>query len=380
AVRYLQTELVESEDQPDMLAWMLHALATAKSTSKFEDKQIERLWDMRDKLNPYTRALFALSQHHRQDSPRALVLARNLANGMIEDKDNQTVHWGESGIYYRFSEGGVEATAFVIKALSNISPQSELIPSAVKWLAMNRRGARWQNTRDTAIAILGLADYLRTTNELNPDFTFTILVNGRTVREERVNRANLFTFERRIELPNEKLRDGKNLVEVRVNGAGSLYTSGYLKYFTLEENITPAGNEVFVQRQYFIEDTAETLLRGYDTDWRPLQSGDSVTSGDRIRVEMTLEAKNNYEYLVLEDYKPAGLEAVELKSGSAYAQKLDRKGKPSGENTWIYQEFRDQKAAFFISKLAEGKHRITYELRAEVPGTFHGMPNQTHAM
>lgn len=380
AVRFLQVNLVEEENQPDMLAWMLHALALAKSNSEFETKQIERLWEMRDKLNPYTRALFALSQHYRGDREKAQVLARNLANGMIEDKDNGTLHWGESGIYYRFSEGGVEATAFVIKALSNISPESELIQPAVKWLALNRRGARWKNTRDTAIAILGLADYLKTTNELTPEFDYTITVNGKVVSKAHVNRGNLFTFNRRIELPNEALQDGKNVVSVQVKGAGSLYTSGYLKYFTLEENITPAGNEVFVERRYLIEDTAETLLAGYDTDWRPLENGATVQSGDRIKVEIILDSKNHYEYLIIEDFKPAGLEAVQLKSESAYAQKLDAKGKPSGETIWIYQELRDQKAAFFVDQLKEGRHLITYELRAEVPGTFHGMPNQTHAM
>ena len=46
----------------------------------------------------------------------------------------------------------------------------------------------------------------------------------------------------------------------------------------------------------------------------------------------------------------------------------------------LQQKFRDQKAAFFVDKLKQGRHRITYELRAEVPGVFHGMPNQTHAM
>ncbi|MCK5083218.1 MAG: alpha-2-macroglobulin, partial [Candidatus Omnitrophica bacterium] len=91
AVRFLQTELVEEENDPDMLAWMLHALGAARSRSQFEDKQIARLWEMREELNPYTRALFALSQHYRGDTTRALILARNLANGIVEDKENGTV-------------------------------------------------------------------------------------------------------------------------------------------------------------------------------------------------------------------------------------------------------------------------------------------------
>ncbi len=380
AVNFLQKELVEEEDNPDMLAWMLHALAGTRSNSRYEEKQSQRLWDMRDQLNPYTRALFALSEFQRGRLDNARVLARNLVNGMQEDPENGTVHWGESGVNYRWSEGGVEATAFVIKALANIDPQSPHLESAVKWLALNRRGARWKNTRDTAVAILGLADYLKTTLELTPDFDYEVFVNGQSLTKGHVSRANLFTYNRNITVPQEYLKNGSNQVTVAMKGEGALYLSGYLKYFTLEENISPAGNEVFVKRTYSRQSQKETLLKGYKDEWQPLEIGDRLMSGDRVRVEIQLEAKNHYEYLVVEDYKPAGFEATELKSGSGYAVTLDEDEEAQGRQVWLYKEFRDQKAAFFITELPQGKHKITYELRAEIPGDFHGMPNQVHAM
>ena len=379
-VSYLRKELVEEEDNPDMLAWMLNAISQTKSRSKFDRKQSERLWRMRDKLNPYTRALFALSEFNTGNAEHAQILARNLANGILEDKENGTAHWGESGIHYRWSEGGVEATAFCIKALANIDPQSPYLEPAVKWMALNRRGASWKNTRDTAIAILGLSDYLKSTNELNPDYEYEILVNNKSVRKGNVSADNVFTFARSIHLDNDHLKDGKNNIKVKFNGAGALYFSGYLKYFTLEENITPAGNEVFVKRQYFKEAKKETLLKGYVSDWQELKSGDEIKSGERVRVDITLDAKNHYEYLVVEDYKPAGFEAVELKSGTGEAESIEDNVYGHKDKTWFYKEFRDQKAAFFIPKLKQGEHKISYELRAEIPGTFHGMPNQVHAM
>ncbi len=381
-INYVQNQLVEEENDPDMLAWMLHALAQAErpgTSDQRDDRQTERLWEMRDKLNSYTRALFALSEHYRGHKDRAATLARNLVNGIKEDKDNGTAHWGETGIYYRWSEGGEEATAFNIKALANIDPAAPQLATAVKWMVLNRRGARWSNTRDTAISILGLADYLKTTTELTPDYEYDILVNGRSVGKGKVNADNLFTFDRYIELPNDALADGKNTVSIAMKGKGALYVAGYLSYFTLEEGIKAAGNEVFVDRKYFREDKRPTLLKGYISEWKPLADGDKVKSGDRIRVEITLEAKNNYEYLIVEDHKPAGAEAVELRSGAGSADFLDFKGKES-EATPIYQEFRDQKAAFFLAKVKQGKHRIRYELRAEAPGEFHAMPNQAHAM
>ena len=377
---YVQKELIEEEDHADMLAWMLHALSVAQSSSSYEEKQRERLWEKREQLNPYTRALFALSEYNRKHFERAQVLSRNLINGLEKDNENGTAHWGEAGVHYRWSEGGIEATAFGIKALATINPQSPDMEPAVKWLALNRRGSRWKNTRDTAIAILGLSDYLKTTQELNPQYEFEIFLNGQSIRKGSVDASNLFSFSRKIELPNEVLVDGKNEIKVALQGKGSLYVAGYLKYFTLEEDISPAGNEVFVKREYFKEAKKETLLKGYVSEWSPLENGEKIKSGERIRVEIILEAKNHYEYLVIEDYKPAGFEAVELKSGSGYAETLDEAHNKTNHRIWLYQEFRDQKVAFFVSKLPQGTHKIVYELRAEVPGKFHGMPNQVHAM
>ncbi len=380
AVSFLQVQLVQEENAPDNLAWMLHALAQAQSDSEYETKQRDRLWTMRDKLNPYTRALFALAEHRRGVTSRSTVLAQNLINGIDEDKENGTVHWGEAGIHYRWSDGGVEATAFVVKALAQIAPQSPQLEPAVKWLALNRRGASWKNTRDTAIAILGLSDYLKATRELAPDYTYEVFVNGKTVRSGQVTAENVFTFGRIIDVPAEALQDGANDVKVTLKGRGALYLTAHAKYFTLEEGISKAGNEVFVTRQYFKQSTKETLMKGLTQDWTPLQDGDAVNSGDRVRVDITLDAKNHYEYLIAEDYKPAGLEAVELKSGAGNFITLDRQGRETEERPFLYQEFRDQKAAFFLDRIKQGKHLIRYELRAEVPGEFHAMPNQTHAM
>jgi uncharacterized protein YfaS (alpha-2-macroglobulin family) len=123
---------------------------------------------------------------------------------------------------------------------------------------------------------------------------------------------------------------------------------------------------------------------------------------------ITIEAKNNYEYLIFEDYKPGGFETAEIRSGStlnakelkagAAARKFithpetpedaDKRGELSGSNNSdytgrerrVYQELRDRKTALFIDKLPEGIWEIRYQLRAETPGKFHAMPVTGHAM
>ena len=111
---------------------------------------------------------------------------------------------------------------------------------------------------------------------------------------------------------------------------------------------------------------------------------------------ITLEAKNNYDYLLFEDLKPAGLEAVQLRSGeNVYAKELKSGALRSKNSTlmnftsnvdftsrsaWVYQELRDRKVALFIDHLPEGIWQISYEMRAESPGAFHALPVLGHAM
>ncbi|HET8798022.1 MAG TPA: hypothetical protein VFO89_10055, partial [Thermoanaerobaculia bacterium] len=119
-----------------------------------------------------------------------------------------------------------------------------------------------------------------------------------------------------------------------------------------------------------------TLLKGVEYDRVPLGDGESVTSNDRIEVRVTVEAKNDYSYLVFEDLKPAGFEAVELQSGAS----LYATGVGTSRTQWVYRELRDRKVALFIDHLPQGLWEIRYTLRAEVPGTYHALPLLGQAM
>ena len=202
------------------------------------------------------------------------------------------------------------------------------------------------------------------------------------------------------------IRDGANEITIRrTSGSGPIYFSAQAKFFSLEEPITPAGNEIFVRRQYFKLVNHPTLLKGFVSERVPLNDGDTVKSGERVEVVITIEAKNNYEYLLFEDLKPGGLEAVqirsgenlyvkELKSGAAQVQVQVQCPKSNrlalmnftsaadftGRTRWVYQELRDRKVALFIDHLPEGVWQMSYEMRAESPGTFHALPVLGHAM
>jgi uncharacterized protein YfaS (alpha-2-macroglobulin family) len=170
-VAFLDKEIVEEEENYDQEAWMLHALSSYHFSSrlgtvgKFQARAIENLWSHRDRLNAYSRALLALSVHYYADNDKARILVQNLENGVKRDTrpdrsivqrggageaDYQmaTAHWGEDGFFWRWSEGGVEATSFALRpATMSGEPLVERSRTASE-----HRGA-WSSPRDTAIIL-----------------------------------------------------------------------------------------------------------------------------------------------------------------------------------------------------------------------------------
>jgi hypothetical protein len=346
AATYLDEHLVEEEENPDMQAWMLHACAAYEHNSgahgKFTSKAEDNLWNHRDELNAYTRALFALAEHNLGNSARAKTLVENLANGVKRDDRPDTsilvgpqtrnskpetvigtAHWGEDGIYWRWSDGGVEATAFALRAMLEIDPTNQLIEPVTNWLIKNRRGAQWNSTRDTAIVVLALNDYLRTSGELKGDVEYEVFVNGKSIAKKKITGADIFNAPSRFAVDPKLIQDSNSIRIVRKSGDAPVYFAAEAKFFSTEEPITPAGNEIFVKREYYKLAERPTLLKGLVYDREPLRDGDTVKSGERVQAVLTIEGKNNYEYLLFEDLKPAGLEAVEVRSGeSLYAKEL----------------------------------------------------------
>jgi hypothetical protein len=72
------------------------------------------------------------------------------------------------------------------RALLAIDPQNKLIEPVTNWLVKNRRGAQWSNTRDTAIVVLTLNDYLRSQQRTaTANVGYELLVNGNSVATNR---------------------------------------------------------------------------------------------------------------------------------------------------------------------------------------------------
>jgi uncharacterized protein YfaS (alpha-2-macroglobulin family) len=336
----------------------------------------EYLFRDRGQLTPYGLALSGLVMHRMHDVEKRDLIIRNLDQFLVQDDANQTawLRLPENSWWYWYSSDN-EAMAIYLKLRLAVNPQDPLSPRLVKYLLNNRKhGSRWNSTRDTAAVLESLAGYVQISGEASAPVTLEVLIDGDVRKTVEITPENLFSFDNALVLTGADVASGEHVIELRRTGEGPLYFNVYLTNFTKEEAIKAAGLEVQVQRRFYrlerddrevsVEGQRGQVVKQQTVKYRrvPIQSTDDLPSGTLVEVELVIDSRNDYEYLLLEDRKPSGFEPDDQRSG--YVR----------EGLWAYRELRDDRVAFFLGELARGQHSLSYRLRAEAPGTVSALP------
>lgn len=372
---------------------------TLARTGKFNVTMRDRLVDERLKVSRYSLGLIGLALHLEsktlddQAEQKAIAgdrdrVIRNLKQFVIVDNENQTAYLdlgGASWWYWYGSE--FETHASFLKLLAATEPQGNLAPKLVKYLLNNRRhAARWDSTRDTALVVEAMADYHRALLAISGEavsepMEVEIWLDGKKRTTMTIEPSENLLFDGVFRMAGEELTTGRHTLEIRKLSGDRLYLGGMLSNFTLEPDIRAAGLEVKVDRKMtklipITTTDAETVdqqgavVKTQERNYRRvnLPNLGEVDSGELVEVELTVTSKNDYEYLLIEDPKGAGLEPVDVRSGY------------NGNGLGAYVEFRDERVSFYVTRLPRGTHTLKYRLRAETPGKFAALPAQISAM
>ena len=391
---------MKDEDNLNLLTYIAYALTQnpdyklvgrRRVIADWEKIVTGRLFEQRERLAPLSKSYLAMALDNLGDKTKANVVVRNLENTVVIDAANGTARYKTQPAYWYWWNNDVETVALALRAFDQIEPTNKLAPMLMKWLTLQARGNHYRSTKETAEVVYTLADYVVKNKELDVDYTLKVNLNGKLARTYRVTKDNALWFDNRFITGDVFLQDGENTLTIEKVGKGKLYWNAYTEYFSLEEPIKASGNELDISRRFFkltrnVEPEKVPQSLGITRDiqnapWQPVQpteqeytrtgikDGETVTSGDLIEVELVVNAKNDYEYLIFEDMKAAGFEPVDLRSGASY-----------GDGLSSNVELRDEKVAFFVDRLPQGRRVLRYRVRAEVPGQFHALPTNGYAM
>jgi len=356
----------------DLRAYIAYSLAVAGQADAAGLNQVlNQVYDKRSDLSPYGLALLGLAFEQMKDSRASAIADAVIARAQ---QDSEQAWWpaNRDPMLDFDIDATPEATAFVTRFLSHERKDSPLLPKAALWLMNHRNeGEWWDSTKQTAMVIYGLTDYLKVTNELTPNLTGTVFVNDKAALTRKITEATALNPPDLV-LDESVLQPGVNHIRVTSSGDGRLYYSVRGEYYSNELRFEKTGT------------TSLNLLRDYFR-LSPVKDGDrivydtvplagAVAVGDLIAVRLTVTG-SEWKYIMAEDPIPAGTEFVE------HDNLYELRNKPPWwEYFFTRRELHDDRMAIFQTYFPQGQQQYFYLLKVVNPGAFQVSPARVGPM
>jgi uncharacterized protein YfaS (alpha-2-macroglobulin family) len=366
---WLQSSLTAHPEMiADLRAYVVYSLATTGGAPK---EALDKAWESRDKLSDEGLALVGLALDAAGDShakDAALLLEKK---AKTTDSD---AYWTGTydGLLDYWDDTSNETTAVALKLLVRLDRSSGLLPKAAMWLSKHRDGDYWYSTKQTAMVIGGLTDYLAVSGELANSSDVEVLVNGASVGKRHFGPEDAFAQPWKIRIPAAQAASGGQ-VTVRKSGNGITYWAAEYNWYSADRRSFQQGRLALnITRDYYVLQKNQPKPTDAITyDLVPLK--EAVHVGDTVAVRLALNG-TSWKYLLAEDPIPAGTEF--LPNTGLYTLN----SKPSWWYDWYTRkEFHDDRAAFFNTEFG-GRREYVSLLKVVNPGKFIISPAQAGPM
>jgi hypothetical protein len=352
----------------DLRSYAVYALALAEDR---DPKDLDSVWQRREKLATEGLAFAGLTMQIEQD--RRVQDALQMLRGRVK-AEGDGAYWPapEDNLMEIEVDSSAEATAYALKLFSQAAPDDALLPRLMVWLMRHRdEGYYWYSTKQTAMVIYGVIDYVKASHELDAAFTADVLVNGRKVLSRQFAREDAMAVTPvTLHLDAGELAPG-NRVEVQKNGSGRLYWSVRGSYYSTDRKLFRSARlSLSIARDYFKLNRVDSGGK-ITYDLAPLSG--PVAGGDVLAVRVSVTG-DRWKYLLMEDPIPAGAEFIERDD------LYEVNHAPRWWGHWFARrEFHDNRAAIFQTYF-DGHADYFYLLKVVNPGRFQISPASVQPM
>ncbi len=355
--------------QADLRAYSVYAMTLAGGAPP---EMVSSLAANQAKLSHYGLALYGLTLDARNDN-RAAGVAQALAARVTESGAEAYWQSDQDPLMEFAIDASPEATAYAMKLLARRLPASPLLPKAALYLVNHRNeGYWWSSTKQTAMVIYGLLDYLKASGELKPDFTVKVEAGGRTLIEKRFTAADaLSPVPASLRLKAGELAAGEQRLTISQSGKGRLYWSARAEAYAPAANLQRTGSIALNAVRELFKLVPEQSGGKIVYRLQPLSG--PVTNGDVLASRVTVSG-GEWRYLMIEDPIPAGCENIER--DNLYEV-------PNRPSWWRYgytrRELRDDRAVYFETYF-NGQQEFFHLMKVVNAGSFGVSPVRVEPM
>jgi Bacterial Alpha-2-macroglobulin MG10 domain/Alpha-2-macroglobulin family/MG2 domain len=311
--------------------------------------------------NRYMQGMIALALYRSGDSQTARAILASLKENAIQN-ETMGMYWKDNVNSFYWHQAPIETQALLIEAFSEITKDAEAADNMKIWLLNQKRTQNWETTKATADACYALL--LRGTNLLfeepnveiklgNLSFSstssqaeegtgyFKKTIDGKDIKPELGNISVLITNHPDIN------RDNQSTNQLS-------WGAVYWQYFENLDKITKAASPLSITKKLFIEKNSPTgpvLV--------PLNDGDELKVGDKLKVRIELRSDRDMEYLHLKDMRASGVEPINVLSSYKWQGGLG-----------YYETTKDASTNFFFDWMRKGTYVFEYPMFVTHTGNF----------
>ena len=247
--------------------------------------------------------------------------------------------------------------AEALRMLLEVEPNSPRIDGLIKWIIFNKKATMWGSTTSAAKAVYSLLDAIKTWGVLNQNKHYNIAWNGENYSLDfgPLAKENKTVFS--VYAPqanNESLK--AEIMQNTTNAQGkkaqktlpSFATLSNLVISNLPQEASPKGVLNITKAYYLIKENTV----------RPLRENETIKVGDKIEVRLTIKAEHNFDFVMIQDKKPAAFDTENLLSGWVW-DGLSR-----------YEDLQLAQTNFFMDYVPVGTYELKYVLRPTAEGVF----------
>jgi uncharacterized protein YfaS (alpha-2-macroglobulin family) len=372
---------VEASADPSFKAFLLYSIAASGRELATISTMRAVLEQDRENLANWGRAYlllgFARAGFIKEDVEVQQLLNDLAANVQPSANGN---HW-EDPRKGSFSQTGPRTTALVLQAVTEVDPQHALIEETTRWLVIALNTGVCRTDFELAQAIVSLSGFVQQTGERGASYRYDVSLDDRSFLSGRLEAGDELEV-KSAQLPITDLTVGRasilNLTR-DFDADGRMYYTLNLRYVTPAVGIEARNRGFAISHEYSLLDEPDTPIT-------------SAQIGDVVRVRLTVMLPADRNYVVVEDFLPAGLEPidpslaiVEPALRSQLAAELAEANRPDEleyyapwfawyYNPWQQSDLLDDRVRLSTDALAKGVYEFVYYARATTSGDFFVAP------
>ncbi len=369
---YLPANQLAGRVELERAVWMVYGLQRAG----FADFSPLPLVSRAQEMDPWARALLAASvQISDPSDPAARDLVEQLKTSAVRSANG--AHWEGTGREYSL----IFNTAVVLNTLAQIDPASPLAAEAAQYLAVSRRGkGSWGGWRDTAWSITALTAAAQGVGGWQADYSYSASLNGQNLAAGDTAEPLTLTTVTAFAPLSQLAADRANILAVeRSAGTGNLFYTLGLEIYRPVDEARPIQRGLTLTRSY--------RIAGKDCSREECPSINTLALNGNaaVQVRINLTVPESQGTVVVEDFIPAGLEALNP------SLKTSQQGQPvefqrdlyhDGWGWWYFGApvMYGDRVRWTAERLPAGTYQLVYTLAPVQAGEYHVLPARAYAL